>query len=544
MLTIHALFSHSLRCLKAVTMQVFFLDCFIALFLSIITFPVMAQSDLENATAHYFKTIQNNPKKLSDFLYRMPKGGDLHNHLGGATLAENLLSYAKYDPLCVDIKTGEIKADISCLLPQYYLARFFDQIYNNEIYKDEDLKIPLVNIEPHSPLWESLIDHWSMRHYDIQHRLGHDHFFSTFYKFDLLFDLHEAQVTREIMERAASQNELYLELMVTPDYLQITTLAKKVGWNDNFSQLRERLLANGLNRILVDIRNQLDQNEAKISICPKLLGDVKVRYLYQVLREAPPEQVFAQLLVGFALASEDPRVVGINMVQPEDGILAMRDYSLHMKMVAFLRSMYPKVGVSLHAGELVSGIVSPKGLRFHMREAVIMAHADRIGHGVDIRHEQNFEQLLNYMAKKHIMVEINLTSNEKILGIKGKTHPILLYLRHGVPVALSTDDEGVLRTNLTEEYKKAALTYHFDYPLLKKLSRNSIMYSFLSGHALWMDFRYQQVISPCIHDKLGDESPSSTCQAFLEVNEKARLQWELEKKFNIFEKHYVRYVTL
>ena len=44
---------------------------------------------------------------------------------------------------------------------------------------------------------------------------------------------------------------------------------------------------------------------------------VQIHFLYQVLRGFPPEQVFAQTLLGFELASANPDVVGINFVPPE-----------------------------------------------------------------------------------------------------------------------------------------------------------------------------------------------------------------------------------
>jgi hypothetical protein len=59
------------------------------------------------------------------------------------------------------------------------------------------------------------------------------------------------------------------------------------------------------------------------------------------------------------------------------------------------------------------------------------------------------------MAREGVAVEINLTSNAVILGVKGAEHPFALYRRHGVPVVLATDDEGVLRTDLTHEYQRA-----------------------------------------------------------------------------------------
>ena len=100
----------------------------------------------------------------------------------------------------------------------------------------------------------------------------------------------------------------------------------------------------------------------------------------------------------------------------------------------------------MHAGELAPGLVPPEGLTFHIRDSVEIAGAERIGHGVDMMHETNAAGLLDEMAARHVMVEICLTSNEVILGISGRDHPLGTYRRHGVPVALATDDEGVARS--------------------------------------------------------------------------------------------------
>src|SRR3984885_14481286 len=137
---------------------------------------------------------------------------------------------------------------------------------------------------------------------------------------------------------------------------------------------------------------------------------------------------------------------------PEDGFISMGDYPLQMQMVEYLRSLYPQVHISLHAGELAPGLVPPEGLRFHIREAIELGHAQRIGHGVDVFYEDDAAGLLREMAQKHIMVEINLTSNDVILGVKGADHPLAGYRAAHVPVALSTDDEGNSRIDLTHEY--------------------------------------------------------------------------------------------
>src|SRR5438034_7427845 len=104
------------------------------------------------------------------------------------------------------------------------------------------------------------------------------------------------------------------------------------------------------------------------------------------------------------------------------------------------------VQLSLHAGELTLGLVPPRDLAFHIHDAVVVAGARRIGHGVDISYEADATALLARMAHDRIAVEINLTSNAVILGVKGHDHPLSLYREAGVPVVLSTDDEGVSRS--------------------------------------------------------------------------------------------------
>ena len=113
-------------------------------------------------------------------------------------------------------------------------------------------------------------------------------------------------------------------------------------------------------------------------------------------------------------------MVGINYVQPEDNYVAMSNYALHMRMLDYLHGVYPKVHISLHAGELAPGMVPPDGLCCHIRLAV-EAHAERIGHGVDVMYEDRPYDLLKEMGANHVMVEINLTSNDVILGITGKS---------------------------------------------------------------------------------------------------------------------------
>jgi len=262
---------------------------------------------------------------------------------------------------------------------------------------------------------------------------------------------------------------------------------------------------------------------------------VDLRYIYQIFRNAPKELVFAAALFGFELASADPRVVGVNLVGTEDSYGSMADYAEHMRMIGFLRELYPKVHVSLHAGELAPGLVPPDGLCCHVRMAVEQARTDRIGHGTDVMYEDDPAALMKKMADKGVLVEINLTSNADVLGVGGKNHPFPLYRKFAVPVALSTDDEGIERIDLTNEYVRAVADYGLTYTDLKQIVRNSLEYDFLPGASLWDGAAFQRVVGDCRSDTLGAAAPSPGCAAFLKGSEKAKQQWELERRFAAFE---------
>jgi adenosine deaminase len=194
--------------------------------------------------------------------------------------------------------------------------------------------------------------------------------------------------------------------------------------------------------------------------------------------------------------------------------------------VQFLHAKYPDVKLSLHAGELTLGLVTPRDLRFHVREAVETAGASRIGHGVDIAYEDGAQALLARMARDKIAVEINLTSNDVILGVKGADHPLALYRKAGVPFVLSTDDEGVSRIDLTNEYLRAVTEQGLNYADLKAAARASLEYAFLPGASLWGTPRTP--VAACA--KAGP-----ACDAFLGGSRKATAQWRLEREFEAFE---------
>jgi len=338
----------------------------------------------------------------------------------------------------------------------------------------------------------------------------------------------------------------YVEFMHTADEGAAAQLASTVPWNPDFAKMRDALLGAGLKGVAAETSKRLAADDArakeilKCGTADAASGcDVTVRYLYQVLRGLPREIVFAQILLGFELASYDPRFVGLNLVMPEDWYVPLHDFNEHMTMLDYLHGVYPKVHITLHAGELAMGLVPPEDLAFHIRASIERGHAERIGHGASVMNEKDPIALLHEMAERNVLVEIALTSNDMILGISGDDHPLPIYMKYGVPVALATDDEGVSRSDMTHEYLRAIESYHLSYADLKRMARQSLEHSFLPGQSLWTDTKLIFRTAPaCVSDAAGAEKPSAGCEQFLAASERARMQWKLENEFTKFEKKY------
>ena len=485
--------------------------------------PAATSGTAEHRAARAYEAARANPLDLEAFLRRMPKGADLHYHEFGGIYAESWIREGAEDGLCVDLTRHAFVA------PQPVCGA--GQVAAAKAFSDQDL-------------YDALVNAFSLRSFvATSGTSGHDRFFDTFDKFFLAGSHHAGERLDEIASRAAAQNEQYLEIMVTPDFSHTIQIAKEIGWRDDLSRFRDALLVGGLRDDVGVARAERDEAEASrraLEHCgmpeESPACKVTIRYIYQILRDFSKEQVFAQTLVGFEVNSSDPRFVGLTYVQPEDNRTPMADYVLQMKFIDFLHGLYPKVHINLHAGELAPGLVPPEGLCCHIRLAVETAHSERIGHGVDIMHEERPYDLLKEMAAKHVMVEINLTSNDLILGVSGKDHPLPIYRKFHVPVSLSTDDEGVSRIDMTHEYVRAATTYALSYADLKQMARTGLEHDFLPGMSLWREpDAFTRIAVACAPDAPGAAKPSTTCAAFLKSSEKAQQQWELERRFHEFE---------
>ncbi|MGH9039782.1 MAG: adenosine deaminase [Acidimicrobiia bacterium] len=484
--------------------------------------PVPAPAGVDPVDRH-LDSIRDEPDRLAAFLREMPKGGDLHTHLSGATSTETLLRFAVEDGLCIDTAT-HVAAPPPCGPDQ----RPASDTTGDEAFRDK------------------VIGAWSMKGFVPGDESGHDHFFATFGKFSAATDGHAGEMLAEVAARAAGQEEYYLEPLLTLGFPQVAALAERVGYDPDLAAMRAEMTEGGaMERIVADVAADVDAIFAQFrdtlrcgTPAAERACRLPIRFDHQVLRANPPEVVFGQILLGFELMERLPRYVGVNLVQPEDDPVALRDYRLHMRMLGFLRDVYNRDHVTLHAGELTAEVAPAEDLRFHIREAVLTAGAERIGHGVDIAGEEGVDDLLAEMAERHVLVEIAFTSNEQILEVSGDDHPFALYRRAGVPVTLVTDDEGVSRSDLTAQYQRAATMYSLSYPELRTLARAAVQHGFLPGADLWMgpdDFR---PAAACAADRPGEARPRPPCRALLDASPKARAEWHQEAAFSRFERRY------
>ena len=437
-----------------------------------------ASANEAKTARHYAALIagdQPNLAGLTMFFTQMPKGGDLHHHYSGAIYAETYVDFVDKQGFCINKNTYRIETDKALIAAERAKpAAQRSCLSGAEVNADEDV-------------WRELVKRWSNKdfHNHSSTQIAPDRrFFHTFGYFGPVANdnLHEG--LQEIKQRAIAENVGYIETMFllspfVPDAGFDTQAWKNVD-DDKALDAAMRATFAKLDKDPA-FNKTIDDFVAGIVKASDGIDDERftMRYQNYVLRLLNPSMVFSSMVSSFKAAQKNPRIVGVNIVGQESQHVPMRDYALHMKMFRFMKAMYPDVKVAMHAGELALGDVPPEGLKFHIDQALSVAGAHRIGHGLDLAHEANAPAIMKTMREKDIPVEINLTSNAFISGVAGADHPINLYRQYGVPYVISTDDAGVTRHTLSHEYVQFASQFKPSYADVKKASYASIRYAFL-----------------------------------------------------------------
>jgi adenosine deaminase CECR1 len=417
----------------------------IALFLTL-----LASTGGTPAAERWFEELKATatPAQLYTFLYALPKGGDLHNHLGGAARSEWLWAaalsqedkgYTYYTKVrienCAGYGTDEYGRNPYLLLFKNLQGSDYEKL--DACQKTEYKRLQDLN-EPERAAWLS-----SLR-LDAPHE-GRDEFFEAQWRrIDAL--LQNPYLTCEIlyrnMEAFSKEGLVYLETQAELDGLR-----KPDG--SGFTPAE----------VATIFRQELASPRARAT-------GVEVRFQYALLRFGPKaEQRLRDL---YALVDQYRDLyVGVNMVGREDNA---KGYPLRfLPVLRELRKRYPDINLSIHAGEMDEP-------DFHVRDTLLLG-AKRIGHGVNLISDP---ETMVLMRNGPYMVEINLISNLVLEYVADfSQHPFPEYLRVGIPVALSTDDRGMWDSNLTDEYFVAVHEFNLSWEELVQLGRNSLKFSFL-----------------------------------------------------------------
>lgn len=463
----------------------------------------------------YLNSVRQDPNKLYKFLKDMPKGGELHYHFTGSSYPQELIKISQKNSFYIDAKTFNVNNNNSLNLIS--TQKFFQDLKNQH----------------------NTINAWSMQNLTNNYKERHDHFFDVFMKVNPIYKTHYDELLASQLNHAANQNAMYMEIALL--YLENPEKYNKIIKNKSSLKSKQQALLNN-KEFQSDLSALIAKGDRHLIDSYKYLGcdkdatpktcQVVARLQTYVLRETSMDDFFPAALAAFIAAQESRNIVAVNIVQPENGKLALQNFNKQMQVFNFLHQQYPKVNIVMHAGELDPKTTSKQYLSNHIHQSIYIGKAQRIGHGTDIRYENAKQTTLEYMASHNIPVEINLTSNELILAVKGESQPLKYYLQNNVPVVLSTDDQGILQTDLTKQYVAAAQTYNLDYATLKTINRNALTYSFMPGKSIWKNPKTGELTPECQHIK------SQECRIFIKNNQKAFLQWILEDRLAKFENKY------
>ena len=87
-------------------------------------------------------------------------------------------------------------------------------------------------------------------------------------------------------------------------------------------------------------------------------------------------------------------------------------------------------------------------------------------------------QTLNLIKEKGLAIEISPISNQ-VLGYSAnlRDHPGKIFLNHGLPVVLGSENQGIMKFSFSHQFYEAAIAWDLDLAGIKQLILNSIRYS-------------------------------------------------------------------
>jgi adenosine deaminase len=379
--------------------------------------------------------------ELYRVLYDLPKGGDLHDHLGGAGFPEmwwELATAAESPAFYTRVRFGACAATCDNALLAFHTIR-----------KSVWESLPpccRAEYEPLRELDSSMKAAWMSSLRIDEASEGRDEFFEKIWP--RIGDvLDEAPL---IADSAVENLKLFADEGVRYVEFQLSPFNRRVG---------DRLLsADEFHDVL----------EERITREDAIATGVTVRFQTNVLRFVPQAERLVEEHYAFVDRHRD-RWVSINLVGREDND---KGYPLRfLETFRKMRRMYPRIPLAIHGGE----VDEPN---HHVRDTLLLG-ADRIGHGTNLVTDP---ETLLLMRTGKFAVEVSLVSNHLLDYAETiEEHPFPELLRLGVPVCLSTDDRGMWDSNMTDEYMTAVTAFHLSWEEVVHLGRTSLEFAFVES---------------------------------------------------------------
>lgn len=414
-----------------------------------------------------FAEVRTNPEKLRTFLRAMPKGAELHTHLSGTPGPDRLLSLAASSRelnYFVSIPDRDSAPDD----PDAYALAAFPPGGKEPAAKPGFRYVSALALgNAASADLKSRLNAFRQAH--LINKLDSKPLLS-FYS--SIFQRRGAVVNsremipfllRDLMAQARKDRVSCVEVQINPFPSSPGAAGAENERSMNLTNAREFVTL--LARVVSEENARVPESE-----------QVDVRFVLAFLRTSA--RTLTALPIAFELASGNDAaarsIAGINLVGNEysqeqksgqflTGPEHLRDYLLT------LRRAYPRVRLAMHAGESTVW-------DWHVRDT-LLSGAERIGHGTNLELSPDGADL-ELVRRSRSAVEACPTSNQLLLGVPFSRHPLLKYLRSGIPVSVSTDDAGVFETNMTEEFARLAESMPLSFEEIKLLARNSLVYSF------------------------------------------------------------------
>jgi adenosine deaminase len=219
-----------------------------------------------------------------------------------------------------------------------------------------------------------------------------------------------ARITREAIMDAAHDGVRYMELRFTP-----VALSRLQGFS--YGEVIDWVL----------------QSAAEASQDFNLT----TRLIVSVNRHEPVE--VAEQVIRQAIERKNRGIVGVDLAGSEVNYSAL-------PFAGILREAQQSgLHLTVHAGEWAGAE--------NVRQAIEVLQAERIGHGVRVAEDAS---ILALAAERGTVFEVCITSNiQSGVVPSGSPHPIARMIVSGLKTTINTDDPGISRITLTDEYRIA-----------------------------------------------------------------------------------------